>query len=155
MLHSCFVWITRWQLYPDVFTFSDLLKNHLILYSKTLKITKKSKIDNYLSVHILFFSHSCALIIFDRNNFSSLLQRHLFSDDVFTGSHEIIAVAINYPINSWLTKSSPTLHFCLFREAISLGYSNFCFMPTLMPKGWSHYTLPSIDLHSQALKCGR
>jgi len=44
-------------------------------------------IINDLSVQFFFFFlNLCALITFNKNNFLSLLQQHLFYDDMFTGT---------------------------------------------------------------------
>jgi len=70
-----------------------------------------------------FFFNSYALIIFNQNNFPSLKQRYLFSDDAFTGtragqSRDITAIAIQQ-IPDGQNQIKP--YIFLVRVAVLLG----------------------------------
>lgn len=74
-------------------------------------------IINNVSVHIIIlFIYLCALIIVNQSNFPSLLEEHLFSDDVFTG----------------MRVGQPVTHMRLTnRKPQPKDYRNFRLMPTL------------------------
>jgi len=80
-----------------------IISNH---YEIKMDIFLCSIYNLYMCISLFFYS--CALVIFNQNNFPSHLRRHLFSDDVFTG------VRVGQPVTQFpldKIKSRPTLSF--------------------------------------------